>query len=49
MIRFRVKFNGFIDRCFRATETRDIVPHVPPAVQHLHRRSTPRLSRAGLP
>jgi hypothetical protein len=30
MIRFRVKFNGLIDHCFRVTETRDIVPHVPP-------------------
>jgi triacylglycerol lipase len=31
-IRFRGNFNKLIDRCFRVTEPRDIVPHVPSLV-----------------
>ena len=28
-VRFRMKFNQLVDQCFRVTEVRDIVPHVP--------------------
>lgn len=29
---FRVKFNNLIERCFRVSESRDIVPHVPSVI-----------------